>query len=305
MVMVCYKRVWLVTVVILMPFIMVLMLDFIKLIYIDRKFAASQGGKESEEFRKFDIGTLYIYENEKYEDNNNIKHLSDNLNNIDLIEKNREYLKYGYLNILDDMDRNVCSDVIPVSIFKGAGKSIMINKIKDKVTGLICSNIKNVYRSIADEISYFPIVLLNSDNYEMNYKDLWAYNVYLDGCNIVLNDKTDGKYPVISITNGNIIHIGWEEISGYMVEVKSENGNFYKYSHLHSFDSSIKKGDNIKAGQLLGFVGSSGNGEYGTSNKYTTHLNVSIHTNVKNNDISINPYFILKYLEGGVLYYNY
>ena len=174
-----------------------------------------------------------------------------------------------------------------------------ISEIKDKVTGLICSNIKNVYRSIADEIRYFPIVLLNSD------KDSWTWDDCLDGCNIILNDKTDGKYPVISITNGSIIHIGWEEISGYMVEVKSKNGNFYKYSHLHSFDSSIKKGDNIKAGQLLGFVGSSGNGEYGTSNKYTTHLNVSIHTNVKNNDISINPYFILKYLEGGVLYYNY
>ncbi len=307
--MIYYKRFFLAILVIVMPFIILLMLDVIKLIYIDKKIADSKGGKEIAEFGKFNIGTIYNYENKIYEDNDNIKHLSDNLNHIDLIEKNKDCLKYGYLNILADLNKNVCSDIIPVSVFKGPGNGLMINKAKDKIAGIVCSNIKGIYRSITEEICYFPVVLLNSEKDEMDYKDLWTcnnkYARYIDGCNIILNDKMDGKYPVISITDGSIIHIGWEEISGYRVEVKSENGNFYKYSHLHSFDSSIKKGDTIKAGQLLGFVGSSGNGDYGTSNKYTTHLNIIMHTNIKNNDISINPYFILKYLEGGVLYYNY
>ena len=59
----------------------------------------------------------------------------------------------------------------------------------------------------------------------------------------------------------------------------------------------------VQAGQLIGFVGNSGYGVEGTKGKFATHLHVGIYLNPGKEEISVNPYWILKYLEQKKLTY--
>ena len=79
-------------------------------------------------------------------------------------------------------------------------------------------------------------------------------------------------------------------------------GDIFYYAHLDSY-AEIEEGDTVQAGQLIGFVGNSGYGVEGTKGKFATHLHVGIYLNPGKEEISVNPYWILKYLEQKKLTY--
>ena len=67
----------------------------------------------------------------------------------------------------------------------------------------------------------------------------------------------------------------------------------------------MKVGDQVKAGQLLGFMGDTGYGEAGTKGMFPVHLHLGIYIYPDGTEMSINPYAILKYAEQKKLRYRY
>ena len=83
------------------------------------------------------------------------------------------------------------------------------------------------------------------------------------------------------------------------------NGGYFYYAHLSCY-SNIKKGAVVKAGTLLGYMGNTGYGSIGTEGKFDVHLHFGIYIKTDNyEELSVNPYYILKYLENCILYANY
>lgn len=125
-----------------------------------------------------------------------------------------------------------------------------------------------------------------------------------EGTDIMAGENVRGLYPVLSMSDGVVTNIGWLEKGGYRVGITSPNGVYFYYAHLESY-ADIKKGDNIKAGQLLGFMGDSGYGEEGTVGRFDVHLHLGIYSWDTGEEISVNPYFLLQKLETKKLKYAY
>ena len=62
--------------------------------------------------------------------------------------------------------------------------------------------------------------------------------------------------PVRATANGKVVSAGWSGGYGRMVEIDHGNGLSTRYGHLSEID--VKVGDQIKIGQVIGEVGSTG-----------------------------------------------
>lgn len=164
---------------------------------------------------------------------------------------------------------------------------------------------------VEEDAVYFPIPESSYDkSLTVSYIDSWMaernYNgegVH-EGTDIMAGKNVRGLYPVLSISDGVVTNIGWLEKGGYRVGITSPNGVYFYYAHLESY-ACIKKGDDIKAGQLLGFMGDSGYGEEGTVGKFDVHLHLGIYSWDTGKEISVNPYYVLCALETKKLKYAY
>ena len=89
--------------------------------------------------------------------------------------------------------------------------------------------------------------------------------------------------------------------------VTSANKIYYYYAHLDSYAKAYKAGDIIHKGELLGYMGSTGYSKVeGTSGKFQTHLHFGMYiTDNSGNEVSINPYWILKSNQNKTLIYGY
>lgn len=63
---------------------------------------------------------------------------------------------------------------------------------------------------------------------------------------------------VQSTADGTVTFAGWNGASGRMVRIKHKKGYETMYLHLRSFASGIRNGKQVKGGQPIGYVGSSG-----------------------------------------------
>ena len=63
--------------------------------------------------------------------------------------------------------------------------------------------------------------------------------------------------PVMSVTNGIVTSVGSDGAYGNQVIVTTEDGEELWYCHLTAF--AVSEGDTIRAGEVLGYVGSTGN----------------------------------------------
>ena len=87
------------------------------------------------------------------------------------------------------------------------------------------------------------------------------------------------------------------ELGGYRVGIRSPKGVYFYYAHLDSY-AEIEEGDPVKAGDLLGFMGDTGySKKEGTMGMFPVHLHVGIYLIHDGEEISVNPYQPLKYLE--------
>ncbi|MBS5485066.1 MAG: M23 family metallopeptidase [Eubacterium sp.] len=166
--------------------------------------------------------------------------------------------------------------------------------------------------AIYNDIKFFPVLKSNSSDYWVSYDNSYGadrnYNGKYkhEGIDIMAENNVSGYYPVISVTDGVVENMGWLEKGGYRVGIRSNSSGYFYYAHLSSY-AGIKKGDKIKAGTLLGYMGDTGYGKVeGTSGNFAVHLHFGIYIATKNySELSVNPYTVLKYLEAKTLAADY
>lgn len=161
------------------------------------------------------------------------------------------------------------------------------------------------------DVKYFPIPESTiDDTLTVSYVDSWmGERKYKgtsghEGTDIMAGKNERGLYPVVSMSDGVVTNIGWLEKGGYRIGITSPNGVYFYYAHLESY-ASIKEGDDIQAGELLGFMGDSGYGEEGTVGKFDVHLHLGIYSWDTGEEISVNPYYVLLSLNKKKLKYSY
>jgi len=64
--------------------------------------------------------------------------------------------------------------------------------------------------------------------------------------------------PVSTIGDGTVIYAGWNGGYGNYIKVRHPNNYVSGYGHLSRFAKGLKKGEKVKQGEIIGYVGSTG-----------------------------------------------
>jgi murein DD-endopeptidase MepM/ murein hydrolase activator NlpD len=65
--------------------------------------------------------------------------------------------------------------------------------------------------------------------------------------------------PLVAIENGVLINLSWHYAGGIGVTVDGDSGDEWYYAHLSGYAPGIQSGMRVAAGQLIGYVGETGN----------------------------------------------
>lgn len=178
---------------------------------------------------------------------------------------------------------------------------------------LYASFSETVGRLLADA-AYFPVPeALDNGKAAVSYENSWQYERTYggtrghEGCDIMAGIQKRGYYPVVSVSDGVVEKIGWLPLGGYRVGIRSRHGVYYYYAHLAEYEEGISQGSKVTAGQLLGYMGDTGYSEVeGTTGQFPVHLHFGMYLDDgEGNEVSYNPYSLLKLLESQKLRYIY
>jgi murein DD-endopeptidase MepM/ murein hydrolase activator NlpD len=78
--------------------------------------------------------------------------------------------------------------------------------------------------------------------------------------------------PLLAVTNGTLHTIGFNKIGGYRLWLRDAAGDEFYYAHLSAYSPLAVEGHSVKSGDVIGFVGSTGDAEGGLP-----HLHFEIH----------------------------
>jgi murein DD-endopeptidase MepM/ murein hydrolase activator NlpD len=78
--------------------------------------------------------------------------------------------------------------------------------------------------------------------------------------------------PVLAIAHGTVFSVGWNKIGGWRLWLRDDKGWEYYYAHLSAYSPLALNGAVVNAGDVLGFVGNTGDAE-GTP----YHLHFEVH----------------------------
>lgn len=165
------------------------------------------------------------------------------------------------------------------------------------------SSYLNACRAVWDDLAYFPVARDSTGVLSVSFEDSWMFErTYQgerghEGTDIMPSVNKNGVFPVVSMTDGVVEEKGWLELGGYRIGIRAPKGAYFYYAHLDSY-AQIEVGDEVKAGDLLGFMGDTGYGtEKGTRGKFPVHLHLGIYICPDKEEFSVNPYPALCYLK--------
>lgn len=78
--------------------------------------------------------------------------------------------------------------------------------------------------------------------------------------------------PVLAVADGTLFSVGWNDIGGNRLWLKDKAGNEFYYAHMAGYSPLAVNGATVRAGDVVGFVGDSGDAQ-GTP----PHLHFEIH----------------------------
>jgi murein DD-endopeptidase MepM/ murein hydrolase activator NlpD len=67
--------------------------------------------------------------------------------------------------------------------------------------------------------------------------------------------------PVLAVARGTVFSVGWNDIGGNRLWLRDTDGNEFYYAHLSAFSPLAVNGTEVQAGDVLGFVGNSGDAQ--------------------------------------------
>ncbi|MEI6742485.1 MAG: peptidoglycan DD-metalloendopeptidase family protein, partial [bacterium] len=104
-----------------------------------------------------------------------------------------------------------------------------------------------------------------------------------EGVDIIANRGT----PLLAVSDGTITRAydaATSSLSGNALRLTTADGTYFFYAHLDSIAPGVAAGTAVKAGQVIGFVGSTGNTN-------TNHLHFEVHPK---GGAAVNPFPIVK-----------
>jgi murein DD-endopeptidase MepM/ murein hydrolase activator NlpD len=78
--------------------------------------------------------------------------------------------------------------------------------------------------------------------------------------------------PLLAVADGTLHTIGFTKIGGYRLWLRDTGGNEFYYAHLSAYSPLAVEGRTVEAGDVVGFVGDTGDAEGGSP-----HLHFEIH----------------------------
>jgi murein DD-endopeptidase MepM/ murein hydrolase activator NlpD len=78
--------------------------------------------------------------------------------------------------------------------------------------------------------------------------------------------------PLLAVADGTLHTIGFNRIGGYRLWLRDNDGNEFYYAHLSAYSPLAVEGRSVRAGDVVGFVGDTGDADGGAP-----HLHFEIH----------------------------
>ena len=183
-------------------------------------------------------------------------------------------------------------------------KKISLDEFREKNIEIQCKDkiYNDITVNIMNRVKYFPVAECSNQNMKVNFENTWMNERTYggkrghEGTDLIASVNKRNIYPIVSMTDGTVTQKGWLEKGGYRIGITTEEGVYFYYAHLASY-ASVEVGDHIKAGDLLGFMGDSGYGPEGTVGQFAVHLHLGIYVEINGEEFSLNPYWLLRYIE--------
>lgn len=67
--------------------------------------------------------------------------------------------------------------------------------------------------------------------------------------------------PVLAVADGTLFSVGWNRVGGWRLWLRDRQGNQFYYAHLAAYSALARDGAEVKAGQVIGFNGNSGDAQ--------------------------------------------
>jgi murein DD-endopeptidase MepM/ murein hydrolase activator NlpD len=96
--------------------------------------------------------------------------------------------------------------------------------------------------------------------------------------------------PVVAVADGKLRKVGTAPVPGNRLWLDTKKGDQFFYGHLSAFAREARSGAQVKAGQVIGFVGSTGDAE-----QTPPHLHFEVHPG---GGKAVDPYPFLRAWEG-------
>lgn len=107
-----------------------------------------------------------------------------------------------------------------------------------------------------------------------------------EGVDIIAKSGT----PIYAVTNGTITRQFFDQpgsLGGNALRLTAPNGTYFHYAHLSTFAENVKVGTVVRAGEVIGFVGNTGNSS-------TPHLHFEYHPG---GGAAVNPFPLVKAID--------
>lgn len=113
--------------------------------------------------------------------------------------------------------------------------------------------------------------------------------------------------PIIAVESGYVEALGWNQYGGWRIGIRSfDKKRYYYYAHLrknYPFQSNLKEGSRIQAGDVIGYMGRTGySSKENTNNIEESHLHFGLELvfdesqKESDHEIWINCYELVKFL---------
>ena len=121
---------------------------------------------------------------------------------------------------------------------------------------------------LLDGTYMFPVLGATANDFSNDFGAPRATTGFHQGIDIFAAAGT----PVLAINDGVLSNVGWNTLGGRRFWLTDRYGNMFYFAHLSGFSPLAKEGAQVKRGDVIGFVGSSGDAQ-GTP----PHLHFEMH----------------------------
>jgi murein DD-endopeptidase MepM/ murein hydrolase activator NlpD len=100
--------------------------------------------------------------------------------------------------------------------------------------------------------------------------------------------------PVLAATNGEIVRLSYNKLGGITIyQMSGDKKTVFYYAHLDGYAEGLSKGERVRQGDVIGYVGCTGNAGPGNYHLHFSIWNVTDPKRIWKGE-DINPYPILR-----------